>query len=344
MGNIAPAYVTVNPSYMMPEIILPYSQASGAFYALPTAQPLVRLGDGDLMAYIRRADIRTRMAAGQSAHNLLPSVSITMSMVSTPTYLFRVRAEYDHHDTAAMGRWGVSIVEAQRLGMRQGHFQLARSALLYGMNPTNGEGLLNANGATSINLPADSNGNTTVVTYDNGQMALFFISQLSAIKTRTNQLGIGRKFTILGPQRTLGAMEYQDIVQLVQFQRPGAGTTSVAGVVKEVAGMNDDEITWAYDDTLINKGAGGNTDAVLIVMPEVEKPNGENAGQINTNEFAKLAPGLDACTIQLCDMAAPKEIPTPLPGGAIDVLSEWRLTSGWAVRPEGVTIISMQYQ
>ena len=100
------------------------------------------------------------------------------------------------------------------------------------------------------------------------------------------------------------------------------------------------EIVWAYDDTLIGKGAGG-ADAVIVVMPEVEKPNG---GKINTNEFAKLAPGLEACTIQLCDMAAPREIPTPLPGGAIDVLSEWRITSGWAVRPEAVTICAMTYQ
>ena len=341
MPNIAPAYVTVNPSYMMPELLLPYAQASGAFDLLPTGDLMTRLADGDLLAYIRRIDIRTRMAAGQAAYNELPSVSIALSQLSTPTYLTRVRAEYDHHDTAAVGRWGTSIVEAQRLGMRQGHFQLARNALLYGFNPANGEGLLNTNGATAISLPADSNGDTTVVTYDNGQMAFFLLQQISAIKTRTNQLGIGHKFTMLGPQRVLGAFEYQNIVQLVQFQRTGAGSTSTAGVVKDVLEMNGDEILWSYDDTLIGKGAGGN-DAVVIVMPEVAKP--EEGPAPNTNEFAKLAPGLEACTLQLCDMAAPREIPTPLPGGAIDVLSEWRITSGWGVRPEAVTIISMQYQ
>jgi hypothetical protein len=340
MANIAPAVVMVNPSYVAPDILLPYSQASGAFETLAEGEPLVRLSDGDLYAYIKKMDIRTKVAAGPSAFNSLPSISTALSMISTPTYLLRVRGEYDHHDTAAMGRWGVSIVEAQRLGMRQGHFQLARSALLYGFNPTNGEGLINTNGATAINLPADTNGNDTVVTYDNGQMGIFLLTQISAMKTRTNQLGIGRKFTILGPQRVLGAFEYQNIVQLTQFQRAGAGTTSTAGVVKEMLDMNEDEISWVYDDTLIGKGAGG-TDAVIITMPEVKKPEGS---KINTNEFAKLAPGLEACTLQYCDMAAPREIPTPLPGGAIDVLSEWRITSGWGVRPEAVTIISMQYQ
>jgi len=340
MANIAPAFVTVNPSYIEPEILLPYSQASGAFDLLPGGDLRVRLSEGDLVAYIKRADLRTKMSAGQSAYNNLPSVTVAMSQISTPTYLLRVRAEYDHHDTAAMDRWGVSIVEAQRLGMRQGHFQLIRTALLYGFNPANGEGILNANGATAINLPADSNGNDTVITYDNGQMAFFIASQLSSIKTRTNQLGIGRKFAILGPQRVLGQFEYQGIVQLVQFQRTGAGSASVAGVVKSIAMDNGDEVLWLYDDTLIGKGAGGN-DAVMIVMPEIEKPQGS---KINTNEFARLSPGLEACTMQLCDMAAPREIPTPLPGGAIDVLSEMRVTSGWAIRPESCTTISMQYQ
>lgn len=340
MANIAPAFIQVSPSYQVPELLLPYSQASGAFDLLPNGEPMQRLSDGDLAVYITRIDVRTQVAAGQSAYNSLPSVSVDLSQITTPTYLLRVRAEYDHHDTAAMSRWGVSIVEAQRLGMRQGHFQLARIALLYGMIPANGEGLLNANGATAINLPPDPSGNTTVSTYDNGAMAFFFLSQLSATKTRTNQLGQGAKFTILGPQRILGAFEYQNIVALGQFQAAGGGVESTAGLVENVARRNKDEILWCYDDTLIGKGAGG-TDAVVIVMPEIAKP--KIANRINTNAFAELSPGLNAATMQLCDMAAPREIPTPMPGGAIDTLSEWRITSGWPVRPEVVTIVSMAF-
>lgn len=339
MANLAPSFVMVNPHYLEPGIILPYAQASGFLDLLYDGQPQARLSEGDLYAYLKRIDLRNKVAAGQAAYNLLPSVSVALSMISTPSYLLRVRAEYDHHDTAAMGRWGVSIVEAQRLGMRQGHFQLARTAAIFGFQPANGEGIANANGATSVNLPPDSNNNDTVVTYDNGQMGLFLIQQIGAIKSRTNQLGIGHKFTILMPQRIGVQFEY-NVVQLTQFQRPGAGTTSTAGLVKSVVIDNDDEITWVYDDTLIGKGAGG-SDLVIITMPEVVKPNG---GKINTNEFAKLAPGMDACTMMYCDMAAPREIPTPLAGGAIDILSEWRITSGWAIRPEAVLLLNMVYQ
>ena len=343
MSNIAPAFVTINPSYTVPELLLPYSQASGAFDVLPGGEPMARLSEGDLVAYINRIDVRTKMAAGQAAFNSLPSVSIAMSQIKTPTYLQRVRAEYDHHDTAAMARRGVSIVAAQRLGMRQGHFQLGRVALLQGYNPANGEGMLNTAGATAVPLPADQYGNDTVVTYDNGAMAFFWTSQVAALKTRTNQVGIGRKFVILGPQRCLSSWEY-NVVQLVQYQRPGSGTSSTAGTVKHVLMDNGDEVIWACDDTLIGQGvANGNgaTDAILLIMPEVEKPEGSGW---NTNEFAKLAPGLEACTMMLCDMVAPREIPVPLPGGVIDVTSELRSTSGWGVRPEAITIASMQYQ
>jgi hypothetical protein len=340
MASLAPSFVMVHPNYVDPGILLPYSQASGAFDTLYGGQPQVRLGDGDLYVYMKAMDVRTYTATAQSAQNQLPSVSTTMRMISTPTYLTRVRAEYDHHDTAAMARWGVSIVEAQRLGMRQGTFQLLRDALLYGFNPANGEGLMNTVGATTVSLPADSFGNTTVVTYDNGEMGVWLLTQVLAVKTRTNQLGLGHKFTVLGPQRILGTLAYRNIVQLTSFQRSGGGSTTTAGQFKEVLAMNGDDIDWCYDDTLIGKGAGG-TDAVIIAMPEVTKPAGS---KINTNEFAKLAPGIDATTLMYVDKAAPTEIPTPLPGGAIDILAEMRTTSGWAVRPEAVTILSMQYQ
>jgi hypothetical protein len=340
MALQAPAFVTVNPSLIEPDLILPYAQASGAFDCLEGGEPRIKLGEGDLYVYMKRVDLRTSMAAGPASYNSLPGVNIAFSQIQTPTYLLQVRSMYNHHDQAAAQNWGVSLPEAYRLGMRQGHFQLARNALLYGFNPQNGEGLVNTAGAVAVNLPADSLGNTTVSTYDNGQMAFFFLQQIQFLKARTNQLGIGRKFTILGPQRTLGLMEYQSVVQLTQYQRQGAGSATTATLIKEILMSNGDSIIWAYDDTLIGKGAGGN-DAVIIAMPEVEKP--KETG-INTNEFAKLSPGNDSCITMYGDQSAPKEITSPMAGGMTDVLSEWRITSGWAVRPECITICSMQYQ
>jgi len=338
MASIASSWVIAHPSHLEPNLILQINQASGAFQTLAEGAPRVQLDSEDKYVYIRRADVRTKVHSNAAAGNLLPSCEIVMSLISAPTYLQRVRAEYDHHDTAMMGKWGASLPEAQRLAMRQGHFQLLRDKLLFGVIPANGEGLVNSPGATTVNLPADSYGNTTVITYDNGQMAFFLLQQLLAIKQRTYQLGIPRRFVILGPQRTLGLFEY-NVVQLTSFQRVGAGTASTAGVFKDVAELNGDTIEWVYDDTLQNYSSSG-VDTVILTMPEVEQPK---VAGINTNEFAMLTPNLAAINLMYTDVSAPVEIPTPLPGGAIDVLSEMRASPGWNVRPEGLTQILMTY-
>ena len=285
MANITAGFVQLHPSYTMPEIIMQYQQPSGAFLALPTGSIMPRMSQGD------------------------PSCSIDALQISTPTYLRRSRCIYDHHDVAAASNWGFSLPEAQRLAMRQGINQGLRNGLLYGFNPQNtGEGLLNAPGLTATSLPPDSFGNTTVVTYDNGQMAQYLAQQVVAAKIRMNQLGQPARVVILGPQRVIG--------------------------------WNDDSLEFGFDDTLIGKGDGG-SDAVLIVIPEIKVPF--VGSEPNTNIFATLTPGLQATTLQLTDMAAPREITSPLPDGALATLSEIRATPGWAIRSQGVTKISMIY-
>jgi hypothetical protein len=342
MGINAGAYQIVRPSFEEPEILMQIQQASGFTELLEGGKLRTRLAEDDLLVYIKQLNVRTRIAGSQSTGNELPGVDIAASMISTRTYQFRVRSQYDHHDVAAGGRWGFAVPEAYRLGMRQAHFQQARDAALFGLQPQNGEGFLNAPGATAVNLPPDQFGNTTVLTYDNGQAAFFLSQQIQLMKTRTRQLGIGRKFTIIGPQRTLGQWEY-NIVQLTSYQRPGAGSASTAETMKAILMANGDEVIWCYDDTLQGAGAGGAAyDVVLIAMPQVETPVGN--AQVNTNVWAGLKPNNPTCLTQYCDLAAPREIISPLAGGATDVVSEWRITPGWAVRPQALTILTCQYQ
>jgi hypothetical protein len=100
-------------------------------------------------------------------------------------------------------------------------------------------------------------------------------------------------------------------------------------------------LLWSYDDTLIGAGAGG-TDLVILVMPElaVPKPQG---GSANTNIFAGLTPNNASNFVQYTDQAAPREILSPMAGGATDFVTEWRLTSGWPVRGVSITLISMPF-
>lgn len=337
--NVFPSFVQAHPNYMMPEIVLQYQQASGFTESLAGREVQPRLGEGDLFVYAKTLQLRTQVAGGQVAYNKLPSVSLVAGQVSTPTYLWRIRAEYDHHDTQQAGVWGVALPEAQRLGMRQGIFQQVRTTALFGSGAS-GEGLLNTAGATAVNLPADSYGNTSISTYDNGQMALFVLGQIGALKVRTNLMGQGCRINVLVPQRVLDSWVYQGVVQLTQFQRAGAGVATTADMIKIIAAIQDDEVTFTCDDTLVGAGAGGG-DAIIINMPEVKKPASQN--RVDTNVFAGLMPSQTAAAIQLCDMVAPREITAPLPGGATDVVSELRATSGWGLRPETITIVSAQY-
>lgn len=335
----AGAYKIIEPSFQEPELLLQFQQASGYVDLLEGSALRTRLAEDDLVVYMKQLNLRTKMSGSQATANELPGVDIAASMISTMTYQFRNRSQYDHHDVAAAARWGFALPEAYRKGMWQAHFQQARDAALFGLQPQNGEGFLNAPGATLTNLPPDQFGNTTVSTYDNGQMALYLLQLIQQIKTRTLQGGIPCEITILGPQRTMLQFEY-NIVQLTAYQRPGGGTASTVETLRNVLLSNGDKLTWAYDDTLQGSGGNANTDQVIIAMPQVAVPKGDT---VNTNIFGTLTPNNPTCLTQYSDMAAPREIISPMAGGATDVLTEWRLTPGWAVRPQALTILSCLY-
>ena len=341
MSGFAPSYVTVNPHHMMPELIMQYSLASGAFTTLATENPMPRLGEADLYVYAKKVQLTTQVSANQSTANQLPSASVIPSMFSTATYRLQTRAQYDNFDEAATGAWGYALPEALRLAARQGIAQQLRNALLYGYNPANGEGLLNTAGATRVNLGADSNGNVGYSTWDSGQLAQFMLNMIGNLKTTTLQIGQPLRLVFLAPQRFIQQISYGGIVSLTQFQRIGAGVETAAGLVETVASWaGGDDVSFAADDTLVGQGYGG-TDAIILVAPELKIPRAN--AQINTNVFATLTPNQTATTLMLCDVAAPTEIPTPLPDGGITTLYTMRSTSGWGIRPEGMTILSAAY-
>lgn len=341
MGNIFPTAAKIIPSFTEPELILTFAQASGAFYALSGGKPRVKIGSEDMAVYVNTLDLRTEVVAGQSPSNLLPSASLAVDYYSTPTYLYRVRAIWDHHDMARAATWNVSLPAAQDLGMRQGIFQQMRNALLYGFSPANGEGLLNTVGATKTTLPPDSYGNTQTSTYDNGQMALYWLGQIVTLKARMYQSGgnIKNKIVVISPQRVFLQLAEANIVQVTSYQRPGAGTATTGEVIKVVAAESGDTFEWYFDDTLISQGTNG-YDAVLMTMPEIEVPK---IPGINTNMFATLQPNMLSTNLMYLDMPAPMKIPTPTPDGAITEIQEIRGTSGWNIRPQAITIVSMPY-
>lgn len=338
MPVIAPARVLVHPNRIEPNLIITIAQPSGFMEGLGGRQLRQLLSDNDKVVYQNHVDVRTAVAAQQAAANMLPSATITLDYIQTLTYLVRARQDYNELDVADAGEYNVSLPAAYRLASRQGIAQFIRGANLYGVNAANNEGIINTVGATAVTLPPDTFGDTTLRTYDSGQLAIWFNGQVQAALQSMFRLGMPGRVVLLGPQRIIGTMQWQDIVQVTSFQRPGAGTATTGQVISMIGAENGVTIDWAYDDTLIGKGAGG-TDAVLLLVPEAVVPS---IPGINTNAFAKLSPTTDAMIMQYSNVAAPIEITTPIPEG-LDVVSMMRITSGWAPRANAVVVLSIPF-
>jgi hypothetical protein len=334
----APERILVHPSAVEPNLIVTTAQASGFVEDLGGGELRQLLSENDKVVYQNHVDIRTQVAANQAAANVLPGATITLDYIQTLAYLLRTRQNYNHLDVADAGEWNVNLPLAYQLGARQGIAQAIRGANLYGFNASNNEGLLNTPNAVVNTLPPDQYGNTTVITYDNGAMYLYLMQQVQEIRQAMFALGLPQKVVFLAPQRVIGQWQYQGIIQVTSYQRPGAGTATIGQATEATAKENLVDIVWAYDDTLIGKASGGN-DAVLLVVPEAVIPE----APINTNVFAKLTPQMSAMTLQYTASAAPIELTGPIGAEGVDFIAMQRVTSGWAPRPQAIVILSMPY-
>lgn len=334
----APERILVHPSAVEPNLIVTTAQASGFVEDLGGGELRQLLSENDKVVYQNHVDIRTHVAAQMAAANVLPGATITLDYIQTLAYLIRTRQNYNHLDVADAGEWNVSLPLAYQLGARQGIAQAIRGANLYGFNASNNEGLLNTPNAVTTTLPPDPWGNTTLVTYDNGALAIWLLGEIQSARQLMFSLGLPQKVVFLAPQRVIGQLQYQNIVQVVAYQRPGAGTATTGQVVTKVGEENMTDVVWAYDDTLIGKASGGN-DAMLLVIPEAVIPE----APINTNVFAKLTPQMSAMTLQYTASAAPIELTGPIGAEAVDFMAMQRITSGWAPRPQAVTILSVPF-
>lgn len=342
MSAFAPAITTVSPSMMLPEIIMQYSMASGAFDILPGSAPTVKIGSSDLVVYQKYLRATTQAHVGQSLPGQLPSATITGGYDQMMTYRISTRSQYSYLDTDAANRWGYSLTDGLRLANRQGHAQQMRNMLLYGVKASNNEGITNSPSATTLNLGSDSQGNDTYTTWDAGEMAKFMLGLIADQKTKMMLLGQPLTTVVLCPQRFMKALEWTGVVELTSYQRAGAGTDTTGGMIKNIAkSASDDDVLFCQDDTLIGKGAGG-TDLIVVTNPELVVP--EARQDINTNIFATLTPNQQAVNVMFCDVAAPTEIPSPMPDGGLTTLYTMRSTPGWNFRPEGVTLLSAKYQ
>jgi hypothetical protein len=339
LSSVFNARQIIHPSHYEPGLIVTQSQASGYRKTLAGGTLRAQLSNIDKAIYANVLDVRTQIAANQATANVLPGVSLRGSIIQAGTYTIRQRNEYSEWDVAEAGEYNVALPMAYRFGQRQGAFQFIRNAGLFGVNAANSEGLLNTPGATTVNLPPDSYGNTLLPNYDAGQLAIWLNGVINAGLTRMFLFGTPVRVVILGPQRILGTMQTQDIVQVTSYQRIGAGSATTAQVTTEVMGQFGYSVEWAFDDTLQGAGGSSTNDVILVCFPELNVPT---MSGLNTNEFAMVAPNIGGNILQYADVEAPIEVTTPIPG-ALDVESTMRVSAGWVIRPQAITIATLPY-
>ena len=289
---------------------------------------------------MNRMGIKTKSAISQDSQNDILDSDIMLSQIQCPIYLVQNRAIYNRHEIAATSSYNLSLPELIRCTQFQSNFNQMRDALLYGIQPEYGEGIINSPGIAQTVIPADQNGNIGLTEQDAGHVVTFLLETIAEITARTNQSGKTNIFTILGPQRCLKKLETSRIVQLTSYQRPGGGTRTVKGKAKDILEENGDKIFWTYDDTLMNKGTNG-ADIIIVSMPELNLSNILN-NRINTNYFAENGniESIKDCSAMYTDTVAPQIFTTNLAGTTTHSQAEMKITPGWVLRPEAFTIIN----
>lgn len=330
------ARIQAQPSYTMPGMIVQQSLVSGFTGVLGGESVQAKLNNTDVAAYLTSLKMKANTTVSQAPANALSSgAELIPEMRSIPTYFIRGKVEFDHNDVSMASTWNVQLQEALKLSLKQSHYERIRDASLYGVNASNNEGILNAPNIVTENLPADSIGNVGWIDYDNGELATYILRLINDLTARTFMAGSPVRIALLMPVRLMNKLT-MGVVQLTSFQRSGAGSDSVAGLLETVIEWNGKTIELYPDNSLEGKGDGG-TDAIVLCIPELVD---QSAMPFNTNVFADLTPNITANVVQMCDTPEPVFYYTPLSLNTTEILSEQKIIPGWVTRPEAVTFIS----
>ena len=335
-----PALKIVQPSTILPEMVLQQSQRSG-WKNLFGGGIQSRIKEGDKVVYMRGLTMTNNgVVATQGSTMQLPSVTFTPRLAQARVLLLQSGANYDHHDLAGASNHGFALPAALDLAHEQGMAHQKRNMDLFGLRSD--EGLLNQ--VTHISVAADqTTGATTWSAYNAGELAVDVLAgTINDLAIATYTLGVPNKAVILAPQRIISLLMSRKVVQLFSFQMVGGGTATSGEMAQKLCANVNLEVEMYPDETLKNAGSGSK-DVVIVSIPELTPYQQVEPDALDTNSFGELQPNTKSNNLSLVDRAKPTRIVSPLPRGATDVLYELGATCGWAIRPETTVALEMIY-
>lgn len=245
--------------------------------------------------------INSETFVGQQWGENLANQSYALGQLSMPYYIVEAYIKYNVLEQDKFSRVvnTVALPDFLEKLAEQGINQRLHFATLWGFDTDNtlSQGIMS--NATEITMPADSAGNQKLTSYKIPELQNILSKQIREVMDAT--YGMIKPALIASSARVINYLQTA-IVPLLDYQKTGAGSESVAGVFSKIAEewLGVGEIQWIKDNRLQGVDTK-NKDYILIIAKGMENMNSYNedsqnlVGEFNTityNTFGDKGAGL----------------------------------------------------
>jgi hypothetical protein len=328
----------VVPHTVIPGVIAPVNQNADYLKAFAGITKLGEIGDD--YAYLTTLEkIHTPTTIGQQWRGGVDTAQFATNQLAYQYYTIQARFEYTDQQAAKLGKIlpGIGIHDLFGRLSRQGIAQRDHYGALFGFDPAQTQGLVKQ--GTTASFPADSDGHSTLTAYNPDELMAFMAGQ--ARTAMNNTYGMAKPVVFMSSVRVVNWIK-STMINLTQYQMPGAGVDSVGGAYSRVVGewLGVGKIDFVADDLL--KAAGTNsTDVMLFVAPGLSEQDKvdprysqyqlDDLPHNMMNTFKDEAGGLI-------------ESPNPIIDRVTSVNLSLQTTPGAVTRADAVRVIEVAYE
>ena len=322
------------PHSLIPGVLGPIYQEVPYEKYLAEVTHFGKRGD-DILYQPTLSAINTPTTVGQQWRGDIDAVDYSISQLSFPYYTIHARMEYDPNQSSKFASMIAGIGLPQFLGnlCKQGIWQRMHYASLFGFDSNQGI----AKTATTETLANDSDGHSTIQTYNQGELLAALASYARLIMN--SSYGMAKPVIVAAPVNMINYIS-TSIIPLTSYQMPGAGVDSIAGAYERVIGdwLKVGKVEFISDNALTGKGATGK-DLLLFIAPGLSEQEAQKQAK-NTNLVSdSLTQNKRNTFMDIVDDL--KEFPNPVINGVNSSLFSLQTTSGCLLRQE--TAVALSY-
>lgn len=325
---------TIQPNYVDPGLVDTYMTSTWVD-AMPDSAFRQNLNETTQQILKFKFGVTTNSQVGQGNAYSVPSLSYTTEPMSTPVYTVNLQYAINRDNAAMAANYGVDEAAVQQWLAEKSLFIQTMDATIFGINPSIGEGLLNATDrANEVLLASDLAGETYFDLQDKGEIRDAVIGHLNNL-LMTNGMITAKGFTIgvLAPQ-AFWAVVHGSPIQLTSAQRQGAGTMTIWQAMLAWAVAYDAKFAIGMADKMEGHGING-ADTAVFFIHEIKRSSQNNP----MFDVSKSAPVPIENGVMSIYTMPPIEEPIPQHGG-LHVHVKARMSGLWAYRGKGISQLS----